>query len=87
MHGLCNSVSLRIYSCNKVSLWVFVYYRLTFPQPGIVHNKTSVIKYLKHKDAAIGGLKDITKFTGKHLWQSLFFNKVAGWDSSTRVCL
>ena len=26
-----------------------------------------------------GVLKDFVKFTGKHLWQSLFFNKVAGW--------
>ena len=26
----------------------------------------------------IGVLKDFSKFTGKHLSQSLFFNKVAG---------
>ena len=25
-----------------------------------------------------GVLKNFAKFTGKHLWQSLFFNKVAG---------
>ena len=25
-----------------------------------------------------GVLRNFTKFTGKHLWQSLFFNKVAG---------
>ena len=27
-----------------------------------------------------GVLKNFEKFTGKHLCQSLFFNKVAGWD-------
>ena len=26
----------------------------------------------------IGAFKNLAKFTGKHLWQSLFFNKVAG---------
>ena len=28
-------------------------------------------------------LKNFSKFTGKHLWQSLFFNKVAGLQVST----
>ena len=27
-----------------------------------------------------GVLRNFAKFTGKHLCQSLFFNKVAGWD-------
>ena len=26
-----------------------------------------------------GVLRNFAKFTGKHLWQSLFFSKVAGW--------
>ena len=26
-----------------------------------------------------GVLRNSVKFTGKHLWQSLFFSKVAGW--------
>ena len=30
-----------------------------------------------------GVLKDFTKFTGKHLCQSLFFNKVAGLRPAT----
>ena len=30
-----------------------------------------------------GVLKNSTKFTGKHLWQSLFFNKVAGLRPAT----
>ena len=29
----------------------------------------------------IGVLKNFAKFTGKHLSQSLFFNKVAGWHT------
>ena len=27
-----------------------------------------------------GVLRNFAKFTGKHRWQSLFFNKVAGWS-------
>ena len=36
-----------------------------------------------------GVLRNLTKFTGKHLCQSLFFNKVAGLrpDSGTSVFL
>ena len=35
-----------------------------------------------------GVLRNFTKFTGKHLCQSLFFNKVAGLrDSGTGVLL
>ena len=30
-----------------------------------------------------GALKNLTKFTGKHLCQSLFFNKVAGLRPAT----
>ena len=30
-----------------------------------------------------GVLKDFVKFTGKHLCQSLFFNKVAGLRAAT----
>ena len=30
-----------------------------------------------------GVLKNFAKFTGKHLWQSLFFNKVAGLRPAT----
>ena len=30
-----------------------------------------------------GVLRNVTKFTGKHLCQSLFFNKVAGLNSTT----
>ena len=26
-----------------------------------------------------GVLRNFAKFTGKHMWQNLFFNKVAGW--------
>ena len=30
-----------------------------------------------------GVLKNFAKFTGKHLWQSLFYNKVAGLTPAT----
>ena len=31
----------------------------------------------------IGVIKNFTKLTGKHMYQCLFFNEVAGWDSGT----
>ena len=34
--------------------------------------------YTLQKQSPGGVLRNLTKFTGKHLWQSLFFNKVAG---------
>ena len=33
------------------------------------HQRSSIIK---------GALRNFAKFAGKHLWQSLFFNKAAG---------
>ena len=33
-----------------------------------------------------GALRDFAKFTGKHLCQSLYFNKVAVWTAK-RACL
>ena len=39
----------------------------------IIHRKCSVKK---------GALINLAKFTGKHLCQSLFFNKAARFDSS-----
>ena len=39
----------------------------------IIHRKCSAKK---------GALINLAKFTGKHLCQSLFFNKVARFDSS-----
>ena len=35
----------------------------------------------------IGALRNFAKFTGKHLCQSLFFNKVAGLRTATSVTL
>ena len=34
-----------------------------------------------------GILRNLAQFTGKHLCQSVFLNKVAGWDSGTGVFL
>ena len=39
----------------------------------IIHRKCSIKK---------GALINLAKFTGKHLCQSIFFSKVAGFDSS-----
>ena len=57
---------------NSVVVWIGT---LCFQkQPPEVFNKKSV-------------LKNFTKFTGKHLCQSLFFNKVAGLRPATlSVC-
>ena len=67
-----------------------------------IFNNTSFEKHLRttasrssHKRCSIikGVLKSFAKFTGKHLYQSLFFNKVAGLqfylkrDSRTGVLL
>ena len=40
-----------------------------------------LIFYSLSSEVATGGvLRNFAKFAGKHLCQSLFFNKVAGWD-------
>ena len=36
--------------------------------------------------SAIRCFKNLAKFTGKHLCQSLFFNKVVGKESLTQLC-
>ena len=47
------------------------YYRLyNFPSFRSSHRRCSVRKSV---------IRNFSKFTWKHLWQSLFFNKVAGW--------
>ena len=54
--------------CTKISL--HCYWLHNFPSFSSNHGRCSVRK---------GALRNFAKFTGKHLWQSLFFNKVAGW--------
>ena len=54
--------------CKKSSLQCYRLYN--FPSFRSSHWRCSVRK---------GVLRNFAKFTGKHLWQSLFFNKVAGW--------
>ena len=46
------------------------YWLHNFPSFSSSHWRCSVRK---------GVLRNSAKFTGKHLWQSLFFSKVAGW--------
>ena len=54
--------------CKKRSLqWYLLY---NFPPFRSIRWRCSIRK---------GVLRNFAKFTGKHLWQSQFFNKVAGW--------
>ena len=52
--------------CKKISL--HCYWLHNFPSFSSNHRRCSFRK---------GALRNFAKFTGKHLWQSLFFNKVA----------
>ena len=54
--------------CKKI--WLQCYRLYNFPSFRSSYWRCSVWK---------GFLRILAKFTGKHLWQSLFFNKVAGW--------
>ena len=54
--------------CKNISLQCYRLYNL--PSFRSSHWRCSVRK---------GVLGNFAKFTGKHMWQSLFFNKVAGW--------
>ena len=52
---------------------------------------TALQKHFKRKSrlevfCKKGALSDFVKFTGKHLYQSLFFNKVAGSEISKNTC-
>ena len=55
--------------CKKMSLQYYRFYN--FPSFRSSHWRCSVRK---------GVPRNFVKFTGKYLWQSLFFNKVAGWS-------
>ena len=52
---------------------------MVYPLPGYPQNRSS------HQSCSVwkGVLRKFTKFTGKHLCQSLFFNKVAGLKPAT----
>ena len=54
--------------CEKISLQCYQLYN--FPSFRSSYWRSSV---------RTGVLRNFTKFTGKHLWQSLFFNEVVGW--------
>ena len=58
--------------CKKISLLCYRLYN--FPSFRSSYWRCSVWK---------GFLRILAKFTGKHLWQSLFFNKVAGWGTTS----
>ena len=62
--------------CKKISL--HCYWLHNFPSFSSNHGTCSFRK---------GALRNFAKFTGKHLWQSLFFNKVAvaGWGTASSL--
>ena len=62
--------------CKKISLQYFRLYN--FPSFRSSHWRCSVRKSVP---------RNFAKFTGKHLWKSLFFNKVAGWGDCFRSFL
>ena len=60
-----------LFPATCVKLISLQYYRLyNFPSARSSYWRCSV---------RIGVRRNFAKFSGKHLWQSLFFNKVAGW--------
>ena len=73
------SYSFTCFECNpKHTSSVFMYYNVDNFLTGVTSNamtsKSSRLEVFFKK----GVLRNFTKFTGKHLCQSLFFNKVAG---------
>ena len=56
--------------CKKISLKCYQLYN--FPSFRSSQWRCSV---------KLGALRNFAKFTGKHLWQRLFFDKIAGWGN------
>ena len=54
-----------------------------------VQNVDQKMNRSRHRRCSVrkGVLRNFAKFTGKHLWQSLFFNKVAGWGLQLKKSL
>ena len=79
-HAYCSqekiSASCFILNIRISLLWVAL--RVLFFYFSSNHQMCSLMK---------GVLKNFAKFTGKHLCQSLFFNKVAGRESLTHIML
>ena len=79
--SLCQIIVKSSFSCNLIQ---FVYSksdlfsRSSFQLLPPTHSKSSRSKVFCKKD----GLKNVSKFTGKHLWRSLFLT--AGWLSKTQ---
>ena len=57
--------------CKKICLQCYRFYNFLYLRSR--HWRSSVKK---------GAIRNLAKFTGKHLWQSLFCNKVADWWDS-----
>ena len=66
---------------------LFFFFKKDF-QPEGLSQSTHLVKYRScHQWCSVkkGVLKCFAKSTGKHLWQSLFFDKVAGLRSATSL--
>ena len=64
------------------SLFLFTYFFYKPRSNATKDNKNSIFSYYRSSRRCVfcikGVLRNFTKFTGKHLCQSLYFNKVAG---------
>ena len=79
-HFVCIMQPVQLYVYNRLtskeSLKIFIFFLLKVV---LTENQNAVFKS-SHWRCSVkkGVLKNFAKFTGKHLCQSLFFNKVAG---------
>ena len=88
LEPLFNSVAGRNFICERLLLFVSPQNTIANSSGEFGLDETSTERkvsiFLKHTEAGLpevfykkGVLRNFTKFTGKHLCQSLFFNKVA----------
>ena len=73
------SVSFKVSMCKYLGIYALTRKRL-FIKEHLLYNHSSCFHQKRPPDVFCkkGVLRNFTKFTGKHLCQSLFFNSVAG---------
>ena len=71
---------IKLTLCSKLYLIYYVYLVATVKKAQCNYRSSRPEVFCKK-----GVLKNFTKFTGKHLYQSLFFNKVAGLKPPAQV--
>ena len=88
MAGGWGSSCLRHYDAlrTKIDMWLtpfYMWHSVVFWVKGF--DDSFSIERINHQRCSVrkGVLRNFTKFTGKHLFQSLFLNKVAGLRSAT----